>query len=53
MKYLAVNEYRVIALRDLNKYVDPNIIPSNPDEVIEDRQASIAAGRSRDNYSYA
>lgn len=49
MKYLAVNNYKVIALRDLAKYVDPKIEPRNSREVIEDRKQMLAAGKLRDN----
>ena len=38
VKYLADNGYRVIALRDLARYVDPTVVPSNPWGVIEDRK---------------
>ena len=50
MRYLAINEYTVIAMRDLAKYVDPAIAPRNPKEVIQDRQARLDAGKSLDNY---
>jgi len=43
MKHLATNGYTVIAMRDLARYVDPNVAPSNPFGVIEDRKARIAA----------
>ncbi|MGI9427773.1 MAG: hypothetical protein ACR2NM_03885, partial [Bythopirellula sp.] len=49
MKYLAANGYQVIALRDLEKYVDPDLIPTDPDDVIKDRKHAIARGESRDN----
>ena len=38
VKYLADNGYRVVALRDLARYVDPAVVPSNPWGVIEDRK---------------
>jgi len=38
LKYLADNKFQVIALRDLRRFVDPAIVPSNPWGVIEDRQ---------------
>ena len=50
MKYLAINDYQVIAMRDLAKYVDSEIAPRNPQEVIEDRQQVLAGKRSRDNF---
>lgn len=40
MNYLATNEYHVIALRDLAKYVDPMIEPSDPHAVIERRKSA-------------
>jgi peptidoglycan/xylan/chitin deacetylase (PgdA/CDA1 family) len=49
MKYLADNGYRVIALRDLAKYVDPAAAPSDPWGVIRDRQRLLEAKRSGDN----
>lgn len=50
MKYLADHGYRVIAMRDLARYVDPDIEPRRYEGVIEDRQRALAAQRSRDNY---
>jgi peptidoglycan/xylan/chitin deacetylase (PgdA/CDA1 family) len=50
MQYLADNDYQVIALRDLSKYVDPEITPSKTQGVIEDRKRALAANQSRDNY---
>ncbi len=43
MKHLADNGFKVIALRDLARYVDA--VPINPWGVIEDRQRQLAAGR--------
>ncbi|MFO0870996.1 MAG: polysaccharide deacetylase family protein [Pirellulales bacterium] len=43
MHYLAENGYRVIALRDLEKYVDPTVTPSDAWGVIQDRQRRLAA----------
>ncbi len=37
MSYLAKHKYKVIALRDLARYVDPEVTPSNPRGAIEDR----------------
>ena len=48
MKHLAQNGYRVIALRDLAKYVDPTVAPSDPLGVMKDRRHRIAAGQSLD-----
>ena len=49
VKYLADNGYRVIALRDLARYVDPTIVPSNPWGVIEDRTGLLSSGRDGSN----
>lgn len=49
VKYLADNGYRVIALRDLARYVDPTVVPSNPWGVIEDRRALLSSGRDGSN----
>ena len=38
MEYLHTNDFHVIALRDLRRYVDPNIHPENPWTVIERRK---------------
>ena len=38
MNYLATNKYRVIALRDLNRFVDPKNEPSDPWKVIDERK---------------
>lgn len=43
MKYLKLEDYRVIALRDLREYVDPNVIPTDADAVIEARRKSVEA----------
>ena len=50
MKYLATHRYMVIALRDLAKYVDPNILPGDPQGAIKDRQARFAAGKDLENF---
>ena len=47
LKYLALNHYQVIALRDLSKYVSAGEVPKNPLGAIEDRQKMIAAKKSR------
>lgn len=49
MSYLAKNGYTAIAMRDLARYVDPDLAPSNPLTVIEDRQQSLLNQTSRDN----
>jgi uncharacterized protein (TIGR03067 family) len=43
LKYLADNAFRVIAMRDLSRYVDAEVVPANPWEVIEERQRQLAA----------
>src|SRR5262249_46056535 len=49
VKSLAENGYRVVALRDLARYVDPTVVPSNPWGVIEDRKRLISSGRDGSN----
>ena len=44
MAYLAENQFHVMALRDLEKFVDPTRAPEAPDAVIERRQAAIRSG---------
>jgi peptidoglycan/xylan/chitin deacetylase (PgdA/CDA1 family) len=44
LKYLADEKYTVIALRDLAKYVDPEVAPNDPWGVIEDRKSLIEKG---------
>ncbi|MEZ5941998.1 MAG: polysaccharide deacetylase family protein [Planctomycetaceae bacterium] len=41
MKYLSLNDYKVIAVRDLAKYVDPAVVPDDHQEVIQMRKALI------------
>lgn len=41
LKYLKLEEFTVIALRDLKKYVDPSKDPPDPNAVIEARKASL------------
>ncbi len=38
MKYLAVNEYNVVALRDLNEYVDADVKPTDPQDIVRRRK---------------
>lgn len=45
MKYLAINKYKVIACRDLARYVDPEQKPDRWQDVIEQRQAAIAKAK--------
>jgi len=41
VQYLADNGYRVIALRDLARHVDPHVVPANPWSVIEERRRGL------------
>jgi len=50
LSYLAANHYRVIAMRDLTRYVDPSVRPQNAQGVIADRQQLLAAGKSFDDF---
>lgn len=50
MKYLSDHGYKVVALRDLARYVDPDVRPREWKDVINDRQQALASGRSRDNF---
>ncbi len=52
MRYLALGGFRVIAMRDLAKFVDWHVVPAKPDGVIKDRQQAIAAKTSRDNFRW-
>ena len=47
MGYLAREEYTVVSLRDLRKYVDPGMVPVSPLDVVEDRKRAMQSGRSR------
>ncbi len=42
MRYLAIEGYKVIALRDLDKYVDTTVKPQDPWGAIEDRKTMLA-----------
>lgn len=46
MSYLAAEDFTVIAMRDLETYVDPEVAPRNPEFVILDRQKK----ESRDDF---
>src|SRR3954466_2973187 len=41
MNYLAKNKYIVVAMRDLARYVDPKVAPSNQQKIIDDRKQSL------------
>lgn len=49
MQYLADEKFTVIAMRDLARYVDCKVFPSNPLGAIEDRKKLIAANKDGDN----
>jgi peptidoglycan/xylan/chitin deacetylase (PgdA/CDA1 family) len=49
LKYLADEKFTVIAMRDLAKYVDPNVRPNDPMGVIEDRKKLLADKRDGSN----
>jgi hypothetical protein len=50
MNYLANNDFKVIALRDLATYVDPSVTPADPQAVISDREHMLLLGAPRENY---
>lgn len=50
MSHLAREKYQVIAMRDLAKYVDPDVAPQDPEGVIVDRQARLARGQTFDSF---
>ena len=49
MQYLADEKFTVISMRDLAKYVDPEILPSDPNGIIADRQKRIARNQDFSN----
>lgn len=50
MQYLAENEFTVIAMRDLARYVDPELTPRVADFVMTERKRTIESGGSLDDY---
>lgn len=46
MQFLRAEGYKVIALRDLERYVDPGQAPANPLTVIERRQAAVKKAKA-------
>ena len=36
-------------MRDIEKYVDPEIVPSRPEDIFKDRKLAIETGSSREN----
>jgi peptidoglycan/xylan/chitin deacetylase (PgdA/CDA1 family) len=49
LKYLDDEKFTVIAMRDLAKYVDPDVAPNDPWGVIEDRKKLIESGHDGSN----
>jgi hypothetical protein len=49
LKHLADEKCTVIAMRDLAKYVDPDIVPSDPFGIMEDRKKLVEAKRNGGN----
>lgn len=49
LKYLADEKCTVIAMRDLAKYVDPDVAPNDPWGVIEDRKKLLEKNRDGSN----
>jgi peptidoglycan/xylan/chitin deacetylase (PgdA/CDA1 family) len=45
LRYLHTEGYRVIALRDLQQFVDPTFVPANPQLVVDERMETTAADR--------
>ncbi|MEO8269837.1 MAG: polysaccharide deacetylase family protein [Aureliella sp.] len=50
MSFLAHEGYQAIALRDLERYVDPAIKPQDPSGVINDRKATLANHTDYQNF---
>ncbi len=50
MHHLKVEKYRVIALRDLVKFVDPEALPIDSQRIIQDRRAHLASGHRDESY---
>jgi peptidoglycan/xylan/chitin deacetylase (PgdA/CDA1 family) len=50
MNYLAKHEYTAIAMRDLAKYVDADVTPSDAQQVIDDRKQSLSYRSSLENF---
>jgi peptidoglycan/xylan/chitin deacetylase (PgdA/CDA1 family) len=49
LDYLAREKYTVVALRDLARYVDADVVPTDPFGVIEDRRRLLAQGKDGSN----
>ena len=41
LKYLHLEKYKVIALRDLQEYVNPQVAPTDPNAIIDARKARL------------
>ena len=41
LKYLHLEKYKVIALRDLLEYVEPQVVPADPNAIIDARKAGL------------
>ena len=41
LKYLHLEKHKVIALRDLQEYVDPLVVPTDPNAIIDARKAKL------------
>lgn len=50
MNFLAKHGYTVIAMRDLANYVDADVTPSNPQQVIDDRKQLLSQRTSRESF---
>ncbi|MEX0611553.1 MAG: polysaccharide deacetylase family protein [Pirellulales bacterium] len=50
MNYLAKRGYTAIAMRDLAKYVEADVTPSNPQQINDDRRQSLLHRTSRENF---
>src|SRR5690606_31686703 len=48
IEWLAANGYRAIALRDLDRYVDPDVLPESPLNIIHARGCEVGRVRARD-----
>ena len=50
MNYLAKHGYTAIAMRDLAKYVDADVTPSNTQQIIDERKQALSQQSSRENF---
>ncbi|MBL8816589.1 MAG: polysaccharide deacetylase family protein [Planctomyces sp.] len=42
LRYLKLENYKVLALRDLREFVDPSVVPADPNAVIESRKRRVS-----------